>query len=224
MDRAAQVRRSVAERLASVAKPDSRIDDEFQSFILDFEGSDRCVASAAVARQVGASSAWTGDPVSYGLMSASLRPAGVYDAEVIAGCVRRAYAKYEGRLPYPPRPVLADYATVVRTSPTWILEENGQCVGVLVLVPESDQLLLENVAVEPSQQGRGFGRLLLDFAEAEAQRLGLAAVRLYTNALMTENIAIYTARGYVQTERREAEGRDTVFMRKVLEERLAGAG
>jgi len=53
VDRAAQVRRSVAERLASVAKPDSRIDDEFQSFILDFEGSDRCVASAAVARQVG---------------------------------------------------------------------------------------------------------------------------------------------------------------------------
>jgi ribosomal protein S18 acetylase RimI-like enzyme len=158
-------------------------------------------------------------PVSYGLMSALLRRAGVDDAPVIAGCVKRAYAKYEGRLPRPPKPVLADYAAVVRASPTWLLEDDGQCVGVLVLVPGADHLLLENVAVDPAQQGRGLGRRLLDFAEAEARRLGLPEVRLYTNALMTENIGIYAARGYVETERREIDGRAAVFMRKSVEER-----
>lgn len=73
--------------------------------------------------------------------------------------------------------------------------------------------------VEPSHQGRGLGRLLLDFGEAEARRLGLAEVRLYTNALMTDNVAIYTARGYVQTDRRTVDGRDAIFMRKRLEDR-----
>ncbi len=152
-------------------------------------------------------------------MSASLRRARVEDAPEIAACVQRAYAKYEGRLAHPPRPVLADYAMVVRTSPTWILEQDGQCVGVLVLVPEADRVLLENVAVEPAQQGRGLGALLLEFTETETRRLGLPEVRLYTNALMTENIGIYAARGYVQSERRNVDGRDTVFMRKLLEDR-----
>jgi len=147
-----------------------------------------------------------------------LRKAGADDAQAVAACVQRAYAKYSARLPYPPKPVLADYTAVVRDKPTWVLEEADRCVGVLVLVPEADQLLIENVAVEPAFQGRGLGRTLLDFAEAEARRLGLPAVRLYTNALMTENIAIYRARGYTETERRETDGRAAVFMRKSLPE------
>ena len=108
-------------------------------------------------------------------MAALLRRADVNDAAAIAACVHRAYAKYEGRLPRAPKPVLADYTAVVRNSPTWLLEDDGQCVGVLVLVPKADHLLLENVAVDPAHQGRGLGRLLMDFAEAEARRLGLPA-------------------------------------------------
>jgi N-acetylglutamate synthase-like GNAT family acetyltransferase len=150
-------------------------------------------------------------------MTAHLRQAVGDDAPLIADCVRRAYAKYENRLPRPPKPVLADYAEVVRTHPTWVLEEEHRCIGVVVLVPEADHLLLENVAVDPAHQGRGLGRMLLDWAEAEARRLELPAVQLYTNALMTENIAIYTARGYMETERRQIDGRDTVFMRKSLQ-------
>jgi hypothetical protein len=41
-------------------------------------------------------------------------------------------------------------------------------------------------------------------------------MRLYTNALMTENIELYTRYGYVETERRNLDGRDTVFMCKQL--------
>ena len=150
-------------------------------------------------------------------MTVQLRQAGADDAPAITACVLRAYAKYVGRIPYPPKPVLADYAAVVRESPTWLLDQEGHCVGVLVLVPEADHLLIENVAVEPAHQGQGLGRqLLLDFAETEARRLGLPAMRLYTNALMTENVALYTARGYVETERRATDAREAVFMRKWL--------
>jgi hypothetical protein len=56
--------------------------------------------------------------------------------------------------------------------------------------------------------------LLLDFVETEARRLGTPEVRLYTNALMTENQAIYARRGYVETERRRVDGREAVYMRK----------
>ncbi|MBV9898154.1 MAG: GNAT family N-acetyltransferase, partial [Chloroflexi bacterium] len=65
-------------------------------------------------------------------------------------------------------------------------------------------------------QGRGLGKRLLEFAEGEAKRLGFSEVRLYTNALMTENRALYARVGYVEYERRDVDGRDTVFMRKRL--------
>jgi len=146
-----------------------------------------------------------------------LRLAGVGDADAVAACVRRAYAKYDGRLPKPPLPVLADYAAVIAQGLTWLLEQDGACVGVLVLEAEPHALLIENVAVDPAQQGRGLGRVLLDFAETEARRRGLGAVRLYTHARMTENIALYRRRGYVETARRTTHGgRETVFMRKDL--------
>jgi GNAT superfamily N-acetyltransferase len=146
-----------------------------------------------------------------------LRRAALTDAEAVGACVRAAYAVYDGRLPRPPKPVLADYTLVVQTTSTWLLESRDDgCVGVLVLIYKPDHLLLDNVAVEPRWQGRGLGKRLLEFAEAEARRLGFDELRLYTNALMTENRALYARVGYVEYGRREVDGRDTVFMRKPL--------
>jgi GNAT superfamily N-acetyltransferase len=68
--------------------------------------------------------------------------------------------------------------------------------------------------VEPARRGAGDGRALLDFAEAEARRRGLPEIRLYTNELMARNIALYAARGYAETERRQEKGFSRVFMAK----------
>jgi ribosomal protein S18 acetylase RimI-like enzyme len=88
--------------------------------------------------------------------------------------------------------------------------------GVLVLEDGPDCFLLDNIAVRPDRQGLGFGRTLMDFAEAEAVRCGWAAITLYTHVLMVENIAIYAARGYVERERRSEKGFDRVYMEKRL--------
>ena len=153
-----------------------------------------------------------------------LRCAEAADAVAVAACVQRAYARYAARLPYPPKPVLADYRAAVQETSTWLLEDSdGQCVGVLVLIEKPDHLLLDNVAVDPAWQKRGLGRRLLEFAEAEARRLGLDEVRLYTNALMTENRALYARIGYQEYDRRDVGGRDAVFMRKTLGAAVRGA-
>jgi GNAT superfamily N-acetyltransferase len=89
-----------------------------------------------------------------------------------------------------------------------------------VLEDRPDCFLLDNIAILPDRQGLGFGRLLLDFSEAEALRHGRDTITLYTNALMTENIAIYAARGYVARERRSEKGFDRIYMQKRLVRRL----
>ena len=40
---------------------------------------------------------------------------------------------------------------------------------------------------------------MLDWAEQQAQRAGYRSLRLYTNAMMNENLALYTRLGYWDT-------------------------
>jgi GNAT superfamily N-acetyltransferase len=74
--------------------------------------------------------------------------------------------------------------------------------------------MLDNIAMDPARAGQGLGRVLLEFVEAEARRLGRPEVRLYTNVLMVRNIELYARRGYVETERRQEQGFARVFMAK----------
>jgi len=96
----------------------------------------------------------------------------------------------------------------------WVLEDGGALVGVVVLEDHDDALLLDNIAV--ATRGMGHGRTLLDFIEAEARRRGYRAVRLYTNALMEPNIALYRGRGFVETARTPMGWRVRVDMVKAL--------
>jgi ribosomal protein S18 acetylase RimI-like enzyme len=68
----------------------------------------------------------------------------------------------------------------------------------------------------PAYQGKGVGRALLEFAEAEARRRGFAAIHLYTHEMMTENIGLYQRIGYVETRRVTEKGYDRVYMTKQL--------
>jgi ribosomal protein S18 acetylase RimI-like enzyme len=98
----------------------------------------------------------------------------------------------------------------------WVAHDAAEVVGVLVLHERDTALLIENVAVHPSRQGRGIGRALVAFAEEQARAAGLAEVTLYTNARMTANLRFYPALGYAETGRRAEDGFDRVFYRKRL--------
>jgi GNAT superfamily N-acetyltransferase len=125
-----------------------------------------------------------------------------------------AYAKYEDRMHQLPAPVTHDYTPEVSVGAVWLIGEPA--VGVIVLIPADDSLLIENIAVLPSAQGRGLGRHLMQFAERRAADLGCARLTLYTNEVMVENLAIYAKLGYRETARRSEHGYSRVFMEKRL--------
>ncbi len=112
--------------------------------------------------------------------------------------------------------MLDDYARVVEEHGATVVEEDGKIVGVLVLIKAETGMLLDNVAVHPGQQGRGLGRRLIELAESETQNQGYEQLVLYTHQCMTENIEMYKAMGYVETERKNVRGYDRVYMRKNL--------
>jgi N-acetylglutamate synthase-like GNAT family acetyltransferase len=130
--------------------------------------------------------------------------------------VRAAFDVYVPRMGLEPWPMRLDYAEVIGRGGTWVADEGGEVVGVLVLEPHDDHLLLDVVAVAPHLQGSGVGARLLALAEEEARRLGLDEVRLYTNVLMTENLSYYARHGYVETHRDQVNGFHRVFFTKQL--------
>jgi GNAT superfamily N-acetyltransferase len=130
--------------------------------------------------------------------------------------VRAAYAKYEKLIGKPAGPVLDDYGRHAADGALWVLVDGMDVAGVLVLLPREDHLLLDNVAVAPERQRRGYGRRLMAFAEAEAVRQGHREIRLYTHVVMAENIVLYGRLGYEVTGRGTQAGYDRVFMRKQI--------
>lgn len=108
----------------------------------------------------------------------------------------------------------ADYGTLIAEGSVHVAAYDGEVCGVLVLKPAERHMLIENVAVNPDYQGRGLGQKLMRFAEQQAAESGLREVWLYTNELMTENIAFYGWLGYEEVERRSGEYYRRVYMRK----------
>jgi ribosomal protein S18 acetylase RimI-like enzyme len=109
-----------------------------------------------------------------------------------------------------------DYLEAVRRHRFDLLFVGPSLAGLIETVPEGDRLLIENVAVRPSFQGRGLGSRLLRLAEDLAASSGLTGCRLYTNKLFSENLRLYASRGY-EVEREEAlNGGIAVYMSKGL--------
>lgn len=146
----------------------------------------------------------------------TIRPATPADIPAIAAIVAAAYAIYIPRIGRAPGPMGDDHAAHVARSHTHVLDLEGAVGGLVVLIPERDAMLLDNIAVAPQAQGRGHGRALLAFAEAQASAQGHATLRLYTHQAMTENILLYTRLGFVETHRAVQNGFARVFMAKAL--------
>src|SRR4051812_43693080 len=77
----------------------------------------------------------------------TLRPTVAADAEEMYRLAEAAYRRYVPRIGRLPAPMSADYASIASSGHAWVAEKHGRLVGLLVLDPRPDHLLLENVAV-----------------------------------------------------------------------------
>jgi len=146
----------------------------------------------------------------------TIRRAAEEDADDLRALAVAAYQHYVPRIGRPPAPMTADYARAVRDDEVWVAVRAGTVVGMAVLVPGPDHLMVQNLAVHPAEQGSGIGARLLALAEERAHEYGVPELRLYTNEAMTENLAYYPRRGYREAHRSEQNGFRRVFFVKPL--------
>jgi GNAT superfamily N-acetyltransferase len=135
------------------------------------------------------------------------------DAAAVRDLVRSAYAKWIPIMGREPLPMTADYDLAISTHLIDLMFVDNELCGLVELVPEPDCVLILNVAVRPDQAGKGYGRALMAHAKDVARALGRGRLRLFTNKLMVDNIALYRRLGYtLDREERTADGRDAVHM------------
>ena len=147
----------------------------------------------------------------------AIRRATLEDVNAVQALVRAAYAKWVPIVGREPLPMTADYNHAVSAHIIDMMIVSEKIVGLIELVPEPECLLIENVAVLPAEWGNGYGHALMAHAAEIARSLNRKKVRLYTNKLMAENIALYRKLGYViDREERTPDGRDAVHMSLIL--------
>ncbi|MGW4159260.1 GNAT family N-acetyltransferase [Streptomyces sp. NPDC004788] len=142
------------------------------------------------------------------------RPAVAADVSAVKAVVDAAFHHYIERIGLVPAPMEEDHAANVAAGRIFVVGE--PVVGLVFVVPKPGHLYLDTIAVHPDAQGTGLGRILMDWVEQRARELGLAEVRLFTNAMMWENQKLYERYGYEVTERRQDGPYDRIHYRKVL--------
>ncbi|KAI4717371.1 hypothetical protein E4T48_06424 [Aureobasidium sp. EXF-10727] len=166
----------------------------------------------------------------------TIRLATPSDVDAIAALIDAAYTPYITRLNgKKPGPMTADHAACVASSSVYILVSSLStaiattadsitadttsllgCISLTLASHSSSPPALEinNLAISPCSQGKGYGKLLLKFAESKAKELGCAKMELYTNVKMVENLVLYEKLGYREVGRWEQEGFERVFFEK----------
>jgi ribosomal protein S18 acetylase RimI-like enzyme len=145
-----------------------------------------------------------------------IRPARSNEVDWVSATIAAAFGRYIARIGRKPQPMTVDHAALIAAGEVHVLEEGGERLGLIVMRAKPDHLYVDILAVRPEAQGRGFGRQLMAFAEAEARRLGLPALRLFTNAKMTENRRFYPRLGFREMGDYTEDGFERVDFEKSL--------
>lgn len=143
-----------------------------------------------------------------------LRQARSDEGPQLAAIAAEAYGKYAGQLAEPPAPLLLDYDEVARAGRTYVAEDAAGLLGMVTVEPGDPHLVLRNLAVRPSDQGRGIGRRLVALVEDLARTAQQRGVRLWTRTEMSETIAFYKSLDYVVTHFDQTADASRVFLCK----------
>ena len=111
--------------------------------------------------------------------------------------LRAAFTPYLAKLG---REIAADYykwlPASIERGDVFVADEGGRVVGVAATEQRPAELFLDRLAVDPSKQGTGLGRWLLQRLDEVARSRGDRTVSLVTAEMMDHLIKLYGSHGF----------------------------
>lgn len=145
-----------------------------------------------------------------------MRIAVISDAEAVTALTKMAYTKWVPVIGREPLPMKADHAAFIKENRVDLLFYGEELAALVETIQRKEDILIENVAVDPRFQKRGYGRKMVTLAEQLAVEAGLDVVRLYTNSLFEVNLRFYESLGYEFERSEERNGGVAIHMLKRL--------
>jgi GNAT superfamily N-acetyltransferase len=129
-----------------------------------------------------------------------IKRAAAEDAEVIADLILEAFLPYKAEYTAGAFEYTTASAELIRSrlseGPTWLAIDNGEPVGTVSGLVESDRFYIRSMAVKPAVQGRGIGQRLLESLEAYAKEEGFEKLYLYTTYVLPAARPLYEKNGF----------------------------
>ena len=133
-----------------------------------------------------------------GLPDVSITPCGAEAAETVHRLTQAAFAHYSQLVPPSgvARETLESVAADLAAQGGALAVVEGAPRGCLRLQIGEDELHVRRVAVHPAFQGRGIGKSLMRWAEAEAGRRRLRRITVGVRLALPQNLDLYRRLGY----------------------------
>ncbi len=146
------------------------------------------------------------------------------DERAIADVLLAAFSEF--RSVYTPEaftvvtPAAEEIASRFSEGAMWVAAIGGEIVGTASVLPEPEWLYIRSVAVLPTAQGKGIGRLLMNAIEKYALESGFDRLFLYTTYFSAGAIKMYEKLGFKRGRDTTAEewyGTPGLAMDKILQ-------
>lgn len=145
-----------------------------------------------------------------------IRKANTNELHAINQCIRSAFSEYIAVLAGKPTALNTDFELLINQQQVYIATKENSVIAVMVIVVNTDYVLLKNVAVLKEFQNKGIGKELLEYAEAKAIRKGKSQIRVFTNSKLPKLIEYWSRNGFKETSQDNDKGHVIVHMSKKL--------
>lgn len=138
------------------------------------------------------------------------------DSEQLQEIAQQAYSIYLDKMDKKPAPMLANFQQHISEDIVFVAKNKQSYIAAYVILQQIEgQWWLDNIATHPAYQGHGLGTQLRLEAEQYCALL-TDRLQLYTNIVMSENIAWYERAGYVITKQALINGYQRYYFEKRL--------
>lgn len=109
-----------------------------------------------------------------------------------------------------------EYRCYFATTSFLVVRKNGEIVGSVAVREENRTGFVGRLIVKPHLHGKGIGSFLLDSVETKFSHL--SRLELFTGDRCSQNLKIYTHKGYREFRREPVDNQvEMIFMEKLIE-------
>ncbi len=108
----------------------------------------------------------------------------------------------------------------IESGDVYVALDGSHIVGLVTTTRQSDELIIDQLGIDPARQGEGIGSWLLENIEQTARSEQVKVISLQTAEMMTDLLRLYARHGFRENRKALPAHGDDEHLRVHMEKRL----